>query len=180
MDTAAAKIALRRQMRALRAGLVLAPAASARRLAGVLSGRGLLAGYWPLPAEADPRPAMMAHQGALCLPEVVGPAQPLRFRSWRPGEALREGVFRVMVPEQGAVCVPEVLIVPLLAFDRHGFRLGYGGGFYDRTLAELRRDGRPRAIGLAFAAQEVERVPVDATDMPLDLIVTEAETIIPA
>ena len=172
-----AKAAQRQHMLALRAALALPRDAPGQRLAEVLPQAGTLAGYWPLEGEADPRPAMLAHPGPLCLPEVTARATPLRFRLWRPGEALREGAFRVMVPAQGAVAVPDVLIVPLLAFDRRGYRLGYGGGFYDRTLAALHR---PRAIGLAFAAQEVEEVPAGPTDLPLDLIVTEGEVISPA
>jgi 5-formyltetrahydrofolate cyclo-ligase len=84
-----------------------------------------------------------------------------------------EGEFGALIPESGDWLVPEVLVVPLLAFDRRGYRLGYGGGFYDRTLELLRAMGPVKAIGFAFAAQEIDRVPTEATDQPLDLIVTE-------
>ena len=177
------KAALRRRARAARAALATPPGVPGRRLAQVLAGLGpsgrVLAGYWPLASEADPRPAMEAHAGPLCLPVVEGPGRPLVFRRWDPGAPLRAGAFGVMEPVGAEVCLPGVLIVPLLAFDRRGRRLGYGGGFYDRTLAQLRaRSGaRIEAIGLAFAAQEVDLVPSEPTDLPLDLIVTEAEAI---
>ena len=90
------------------------------------------------------------------------------------------GTFGALVPAKGDWIVPEVLIVPLLAFDRRGYRLGYGGGYYDRTLEVLRARGPVTAIGFAFAAQEVDEVPIEATDQPLDLIVTERGIIRPA
>jgi 5-formyltetrahydrofolate cyclo-ligase len=86
---------------------------------------------------------------------------------------LVEGVFKAMIPEDGAWVEPSVLIVPLLAFDARGYRLGYGGGFYDRTLEGLRARGPVLAVGFAFAAQEVAEVPTDATDQRLDAVVTE-------
>ena len=178
----AEKAALRRRMEALRAGLGVDPEAPARRLAGLLAleaGR-VLSGYWPMRGEADPRPAMAAHAGPVCLPVVAGRGLPLRFRAWAPGAPLVAGGYGAMVPEpEAAEVVPEVLIVPLLAFDRQGFRLGYGGGFYDRTLAALRAAGPCRAIGLAFAGQEVAAVPRGATDLALDLVVTEAGVVTP-
>ncbi|MGI1662708.1 5-formyltetrahydrofolate cyclo-ligase [Palleronia sp. KMU-117] len=135
-----------------------------------------LSGYLPIRSEADPTPAMtaMARHGPVGVPEVVGRGLPLRFRRWTPGAVLEEGVFGVMVPKDAAEVVPSVLIVPMLAFDARGYRLGYGGGFYDRTLAALREAGDVFALGLAFAAQEVDALPVEATDQPLDAIVTEA------
>lgn len=180
-ELAAAKAALRSACKARREALEVDREAPARRLAGLLAAhRGrVLSGYWPLGAEADPRPAMRAHAGPLCLPVVLGRGRALGFRAWAPGEALVPGAFGAMVPEAGGEVVPEVLIVPLLAFDRAGQRLGYGGGFYDRTLAGLRAQGPRLAIGLAFAAQEVASVPCEATDAPLDLIVTEAGVIVP-
>jgi 5-formyltetrahydrofolate cyclo-ligase len=132
-----------------------------------------LAGYMPMRTEIDPLPAMAAHPGPVGLPVVLSRGQPLRFREWTPGAALVTGEFGVQVPAEGAWIDPDVVIVPLLAFDRRGFRLGYGGGFYDRTLEALRAR-RPRlAIGFAFAAQEVPAVPVEPTDQRLDLILTE-------
>lgn len=140
--------------------------------------------FWSMGSELDTRPLMqtLADRGTVVgLPVVVAKATPLVFRRWRPGMAMVPAVHDIPVPPEDAeVVVPEVLIVPLLAFDRQGYRVGYGGGFYDRTLAALReRNGATTAIGFAFAAQEVEAVPRDAFDQRLDLIVTEAETITP-
>lgn len=176
-DIAAQKAALRRRARAARAALGTPAEAPGQRLAQWLGGRGgVLAGYWPLAAEADPRPAMAAHGGAVCLPVVEGQGRPLAFRRWQAGARLRAGAFGVMEPVGEEALQPDIVIVPLLAFDRAGMRLGYGGGFYDRTLAGLR--GRAQAIGLGFAAQEVAAVPCEATDAALDMIVTEAEVIV--
>jgi 5-formyltetrahydrofolate cyclo-ligase len=117
--------------------------------------------------------AALSRHGPVGVPEVVGRGKPLRFRLWTPDAPARGGSLRRHASEGRAGMVPEVLIVPMLAFDASGFRLGYGGGFYDRTLAALRAAGSVTAIGLAFAAQEVDALPVDATDQPLDAIVTE-------
>jgi 5-formyltetrahydrofolate cyclo-ligase len=181
-DIRAAKAALRRAAEARRAALGVDPEAPARRLMPLLAAEAgrVLAGYWPMRGEADPRPALAAHAGPVCLPVVAGRGRPLLFRAWAPGEALVPGAFGTAVPDGGAVTTPEVLIVPLLAFDRRGFRLGYGGGFYDRTLAALRAAGRCRAIGLAFAGQEMAALPHAEGDAALDLIVTEAGVIVPA
>jgi 5-formyltetrahydrofolate cyclo-ligase len=134
-----------------------------------------LSGYLPIRTEADPRPAMAhaARLGPVGVPMVMGSGLPLTFRSWTPQSALVEATFGVQVPQDTAEMVPEVLIVPMLAFDDRGYRLGYGGGFYDRTLERLRAAGPVLAIGFAFAAQRVDRLPIEATDQPLDLIVTE-------
>jgi len=155
--------------------------AGAQRLAEVLRGwRGIpVSGYLPIRTEIDPRPAMAeaAEHGVVAVPVIVGPGKPLQFSRWTPDCALHEGPFRAMVPEVDDFIEPEVLIVPLVAFDRDGGRLGYGGGFYDRTL-ELLRSRRPTlAIGYAYAAQEAEALPVEATDQPLDMVVTDAEVI---
>lgn len=138
-----------------------------------------LAGYMPIRTEIDPRPAMAAHFGPVAVPVIEGAGLPLRFHRWTPGCAMVEGAFGAHVPAVAEDVTPRVLIVPLLAFDRRGFRLGYGGGFYDRTLERLRTAGPVTAIGFAFAAQEIEEVPTEPTDAALDLIVTDAETIVP-
>lgn len=132
-----------------------------------------LAGYMPIRTEIDPRPAMTAHRGPVAVPVVEAPGAPLRFRHWTPVAAMEPGAFGAPVPAGGDWLEPEVLIVPLLAFDAMGYRLGYGGGFYDRTLEGLRTRGPVTAIGLAFAAQAQPEVPREPTDQPLDLIVTE-------
>lgn len=133
----------------------------------------VLAGYMAMRTEIDPAAAMIAHQGPVCVPVIQGPGQPLRFREWTPGCAMTPGEFGAAIPAEGAWLEPEILIVPLVAFDRRGFRLGYGGGFYDRTLEGLRARRPTLAVGFAFAAQEMPQVPIEPTDQPLDAIVTE-------
>lgn len=148
---------------------------AAEILADYLAGQQgrVLAGYMPMRTEIDPLPAMAAHQGPVGVPVIVAKAAPLRFREWSPGCRLVEGAFRARIPEEGGWVEPEVLIVPMLAFDARGYRLGYGGGFYDRTLEQLRAQGPVLAVGFAFAAQEVAKVPTDAFDQRLDAVVTE-------
>ncbi|MCW5751048.1 MAG: 5-formyltetrahydrofolate cyclo-ligase [Alphaproteobacteria bacterium] len=179
------KTALRQRARAVRAAIPPAGAAVAARAVArhfcaslALAGGAVFAGYWPLADELDPRPLMelLAERGArLALPGAARPGQPLAFHAYRWGDLLRPGPFGVMIPAEGVpVLLPDMVLVPLLAFDRQGGRLGYGGGFYDRTLEALRR-ARPAlvAVGLAFAAQEVACLPHEAGDQRLDWIVTE-------
>lgn len=139
----------------------------------------VVAGYWPFRTEIDPRPLMraLAERGArLALPRTPPKGSPagLSFHLWDEAEALAPGGFGVHEPRADAPPVePDLVLVPLLAFDRTGARLGYGAGHYDRTLPALRARPGFRAIGLAFAAQEVDRLPAEAHDAPLDGIVTE-------
>lgn len=110
----------------------------------------------------------------LCLPVIARKAAPLVFRSWKPGQPLVDRPFGLKEPPEGAEDVePDLLFVPLAAFDAEGRRVGYGGGFYDRTLEKLRAGGPAYAVGLAFAAQEVACVPVAAHDQPIDGVLTE-------
>lgn len=148
---------------------------AARHLAGLLAPHAgkVLSGYMPMRTEIDPLPAMAGFEGRVCVPVVPGKAVPLQFREWSPGCEMVDGPFGARVPAGGEWLVPQVLIVPLLAWDRRGFRLGYGGGYYDRTLAGLRAAGRCVAVGYAFAAQEVPEVPIDENDQRLDHMVTE-------
>ena len=132
-----------------------------------------LAGYMAMRTEIDPLAAMTAHQGPVCVPVIVANGQPLKFREWSPGCRMEMGAFGAEIPAEGAWIEPEVLIVPLVGFDARGYRLGYGGGFYDRTLEALRALRPTRAVGFAFAAQEIDTVPIDKTDQRLDAIVTE-------
>lgn len=145
-------------------------------LADFLAGHGekVLAGYMPMRTEIDPLPAMAAHQGPVGVPVILGPAQALKFREWTPGCAMEEGAFKAFIPVEGAWVEPEVVIVPLVAFDGRGYRLGYGGGFYDRTLEGLRLKRPTIAVGFAFDAQEMNEVPIEETDQKLDFIVTES------
>ncbi|MEO3434228.1 5-formyltetrahydrofolate cyclo-ligase [Inquilinus sp. CAU 1745] len=144
----------------------------------------VIAGYVPIRDELDPNPLLdaLASAGATCcLPVTLGRGQPLRFRLWRPGEALVPGLFGVPAPaEEAAEVAPTLVLVPMLGFDRKGHRLGYGAGFYDRTLDRLRRHGRVLAIGLAYAGQELPLIPADPHDQPLDWIVTEREAFKPS
>jgi 5-formyltetrahydrofolate cyclo-ligase len=136
-----------------------------------------VAGYLPFREEADPRTLMraLAVAGhALALPCVVGRAMPLQFRLWREGDPTQ--LSRHGVPEPGRdrpEIIPGAILVPLLAFDAGGFRLGYGGGYYDRTLAQLRANGPVLAIGVSYAGQEMAALPHEAHDQRLDLMVTE-------
>lgn len=179
MDKSAARTAaFARRKAAHRSG-----AATAGYLSEVLAGyRGVpLAGYMAMRTEIDPTPAMeeAAAHGPVGVPVIIGAGQPLRFRKWEPDCSLIEGAFGAMIPENGAWMTPQVVIVPLVAFDRSGGRLGYGGGFYDRTLEKLRAAQPTMAIGFAYAVQEDENLPLEPTDQPLDLIVTEHGIITP-
>ncbi|MEN8892250.1 5-formyltetrahydrofolate cyclo-ligase [Planktotalea arctica] len=160
-----------------------AHAAQSSYLSEVLAGyRGVpLAGYAPMRTEIDPLPAMAeaAAHGPVGMPVIKAKATPLDFREWSPGCAMVEGTFGAFIPAHGEWIEPEIVIVPLVAFDRSGGRLGYGGGFYDRTLERLRARRATLAIGFAFAAQEAQGLPLEPTDQPLDLIITEAGIITP-
>ncbi len=152
-------------------------AVSALEFVGTLGAESVVSAYLPMRTEIDPRPAMLALHGRghrICLPVIDGPALPLKFRHWTPGCPLQAGPFGAPVPVGGDWLVPDVLLVPLLAFDLRLYRLGYGGGYYDRTLAWLRRQRPVAAAGFAYAGQQVIGVPVDEFDQQLDAVITEA------
>ncbi|MEM6897430.1 MAG: 5-formyltetrahydrofolate cyclo-ligase, partial [Pseudomonadota bacterium] len=154
---------------------------TSQHLSAVLSehaGR-TVAGYMPIGTEIDPRPAMAmaAGQGPVAIPVIEAAAKPLKFARWTPAMPLVPGAFKALIPADPVFITPDVLIVPLVAFDRSGARLGYGGGFYDRTLAMLRAAQPTLAIGFAFAEQEAAALPTEPTDEPLDLIITDREVI---
>ena len=136
----------------------------------------VVSAYYPIRDELDPLPllAHLAEQGAeICLPVMLFEERKLMFRRWRPGEPLEARQFGVPEPGDAAPrLVPDILFVPMLAFDAAGNRLGYGAGFYDRTLAELRAARAVTALGLAFDEQEVTAVPHDAYDQRLDGVLT--------
>lgn len=153
--------------------------AANHRLSGFLAAhfgpacaKTVLAGYMPMRTELDPLPAMRAHPGPVCVPLVPGAAQPLVFHRWAPDMPMVEGAFGAHVPARADALVPQALIVPMLGFDRRGYRLGYGGGFYDRTLQRLRAQGRCLAIGFAFDVQELDELPIDEYDQRLDVMIT--------
>ncbi len=181
-DLAAIKDAARKAAFARRKPLFeSAIAAQAGYLSEVLAGyRGVpLSGFMPIRTEIDPVPAMVeacAH-GPVGVPVIIRAGQPLKFSRWTPDTEMKAGAFGAMIPQVEDFFEPEILIVPLLAFNRSGGRLGYGGGFYDRTLELLRAKRATLAIGFAFAGQEVEDLPLEATDQPLDMIVTEVGVI---
>lgn len=137
----------------------------------------VVSGYAPIRDEIDVFPllAVLASAGHRCaLPVVTGPKDPLIFREWQPGAPLTEAAFGVSIPPSTAAeVVPDVLLVPMLAFDSGCRRIGYGAGFYDRTLSGLKAGGQVMAVGVAYADQQVDAVPVDQFDQILDLVVTE-------
>ena len=141
----------------------------------------VVAGYMPIRGEIDPRPLMqaLAARGArLALPAIVAPDQPLMFRAWHLDARLASGPFGTSHPEDDAQdVVPDIVLVPLAAFDRRGHRIGYGGGYYDRTLQKLRAASTIVAAGVAFAVQEVETIPASHHDALLDIVLTDIETI---
>ena len=169
--------ALARRSRAAEAAGPKAALLIARRLLGdfVFMKGAIIAGYAAIGSEADPFPLMAALSGQghpLCLPRTAG--EELTFRSWKPGEPLTPGKMNVPEPALSAKeRRPDLLIVPLLAFDNDGYRLGYGAGYYDRYLSEHRRKRSIRAIGIAYAGQHVEKLPHEPHDEPLDAVVTE-------
>jgi len=146
----------------------------------LLQGFPLLGGlvvsfYWPFKGEVDPRVAVLRlrERGArAALPVVVEKKAPLRFQEWWPGCVTRPGVFDLPVPVEGAVVVPEAVLVPPVGFGARGYRLGYGGGYFDRTLAAL--SPRPIAIALAREVSRIETIHPQPHDVPMDFIVTEA------
>ena len=138
----------------------------------------IVAGYAPIRSEIDPVPLMksLAARGAvLAMPAIAARNAALLFRAWKPGEALVRGAFGIAEPPATLTdVVPDIVLVPLAAFDRAGHRIGYGAGYYDRTLAQLRESKPITAVGLAFAVQEIPQVPALAHDARLDYVLTEA------
>ena len=141
----------------------------------------IVSGFAPMKSEINPLPLMrkLSDAGAkLALPVVAGKGKPLTMRAWNFGEPLGAGVWGIREPKPEAAEVePDILIVPLLAFDRSGHRIGYGAGYYDLTIAALRAKKPIVAVGIAFAAQEIETVPITPRDARLDLVLTEREVI---
>jgi 5-formyltetrahydrofolate cyclo-ligase len=182
-----AKAGLRLKAHATRAAIPNSGRADAARAAArhffeavPLAPGQIVAGYWRIKDEMDCQPILVQLMDSLqpvCLPVVVGDEQPLELRLWEQGTPLYEAGFGTLAPSELAPRVePDVIIMPLLGFDRRGTRLGYGGGYYDRTLERLSK--RPRLVGLAFAAQQLATVPREPHDVPLDIVVTE-EGVIP-
>ena len=139
----------------------------------------IVSGYSPIRGELDPVPLMrqLAERGAqLALPAVMARGKSLAFRAWSPSDRLMLGPLGILEPSPAAAeMIPDIMLVPLAAFDRAGHRIGYGAGHYDFTLAHLRKIKLITAIGLAFAAQEIEAVPALSHDVALDYVLTETE-----
>lgn len=185
-DIMAAKAAARRAGLAARDGadadararLAARLVSDGLRLATALEADEAVSLFVAMRSEPDLEPlarALHAQGRATCLPVMQRKGKPLLFRRWAPGQALAQARFGVREPSPEAPLeVPALVFVPLAAFDRAGGRVGYGGGFYDRTLAQLRATRRVVAVGVAFAAQEVDRVPREITDEKLDMILTES------
>jgi 5-formyltetrahydrofolate cyclo-ligase len=136
---------------------------------------GLIGFYWPIRGEIGLHPLIhrLVEQGAgAALPAVVEKGRPLEFRAWRPGDRLERGFWNIPIPAERRVVQPTVLLVPLVGFDARGYRLGYGGGYYDRTLAAM--TPRPRAIGVGYELGRLETIHPQPHDVPMDAIVTEA------
>ena len=170
-------------MRTRRRDLAVLHPDAAERAAGHLPLQDLppfavVAGYHALGAELSPWPALRRLQAAgarIAMPVAPEPHAPLLFRAFAEDQPLEPDAARIPSPTAAAeALIPDLVIAPLIAFDRAGYRLGQGGGYYDRTLAALRGGGRLFVIGLAYAGQEVDRIPKSAHDQPLDAILTES------
>jgi 5-formyltetrahydrofolate cyclo-ligase len=181
-ETEAAKALLRKRAHAKREAILPAARAEASQAAaqhffdGISLRPGeIVAAYWPIRDELDCQPIMIKLMDAMqpvCLPLVLGPDEPLDLRLWEEGAPLYPSGFGTLAPSELAPLVePDIVLMPLLGFDKRGTRLGYGGGYYDRTLAVMRKT--PRLIGLAFDCQEIDEIPREFHDVPLDAVVTE-------
>lgn len=168
----AERLAVPREERARRNAVITA------RIGEVLPGLAekRIGFYWPFKGEYDPRPLVrsLRERGArLALPVVVEKARPMRFREWWPHMRMVPGIWNIPVPDEGEWVEPEALLVPLLGFDRQGYRLGYGGGYYDRTLAAMA--AKPLAVGLGFEQSRLPTIHPQPHDIPMDLIITERQ-----
>ena len=139
---------------------------------------GVVGCYWPVRGEYDPRELMRLLHGRgmrLALPMVAERAKPLVFRTWRPGDKLAPGLWNIPVPAAGDPVSPDALLVPLVGFDRRGYRLGYGGGYYDRTLSAYA--AKPLAVGVGFESAGIATIFPQPHDVPMDLIVTQGRIV---
>ncbi len=176
------KTELRKSLRARRAQLAHAHPDFARDVAEHVAALGVpdgsvVGGYVAIGDEADPHiilKKLTLQNCTLSFPGVTARDEPLVFHRWTPGQNLQRGAYGIPEPsKEWPLAYPKILFVPLLAFDKHGHRLGYGGGYYDRTLDFLRANSTVRAIGVAYAGQEVVAIPREAHDHPLDAVITE-------
>ena len=185
IDVAAQKIRLRAYSKSKRALLSASATSAAADLAEnfmealTIIGDGSIAGYWPIFSEFDVKPLLQKLSCAgitVSLPAVIPDQKTLVFQSWSKSMQLVKGPYGTLQPVgSSALITPDILMIPLLAFDSAGGRLGYGGGYYDRTLAKLRKEKEVTAVGIAYAGQEINEVPTCSSDQMLDWIVTEAD-----
>jgi 5-formyltetrahydrofolate cyclo-ligase len=153
-------------------------AALTAALGGLVPRGGIVGFYWPIRGEYDARKfvtALLDDGARLALPVVVQKAAPVVFREWRPGAPMVPGVWNIPVPAEDIQVVPETLLIPLVGFDERRYRLGYGGGYYDRTLAAMTR--KPLAIGIGYEFSRLETIYPRPHDIPMSLIVTESRVI---
>lgn len=130
--------------------------------------------YWPFRGEPDLRPwikTLVSHGARAALPAVITKGQPLEFRLWQPGDPLEKGVWNIPVPTQGAIVAPDVIVAPLVGFDAAGYRLGYGGGFYDRTLRAMPHT--PKIIGVGYEISRLPTIYPQWHDVPMDALIVE-------
>ena len=140
---------------------------------GRVSGR-IVSSYWPFRGEPDLRNwaiKVIERGGRIALPVVLRKAEPLEFRVWRPGDPLERGVWNILVPSRGPAVLPDVVIAPVVGFDTANYRLGHGGGYFDRTLAAMPR--MPLRIGIGFATAKIATIYPQPHDIPMDTIVTD-------
>jgi len=131
--------------------------------------------YWPIKQEIDLLPwaneLALREAVTLCLPVVVTPRAPLEYRRWNQGEPLARGIWNIPIPARRDVVSPDLMLAPLVGFDRANYRLGYGGGYFDRTLASLRQ--RPMVIGIGYDFSAMETIFPQTHDIPMDALLTE-------
>ena len=157
-------------------GLDGAANAHLQRVLVSLEGADVVAAYMSIRTEVSPLATMarLCEQGkTVCVPVIQGEGQALKFARWTPGTVMVDGPFGASVPEAADYVVPDVVVTPLVAFDDRGYRLGYGGGFYDRSFEEISAQKPVIAVGFAYDAQRLDEVPTEATDHRLDMMVTE-------
>lgn len=167
----AARLAMAAQERAARADMI---AVGLDRAVGRVSGR-IVAAYWPFRGEPDLRSwtiRVIERGGRIALPVVIRKGWPLEFRIWAPGDPLERGVWNILVPSRGPAVEPDIVVAPVVGFDAANYRLGHGGGFYDRTLAAMRR--RPLTLGVGYETARLATIYPQPHDIALDAIVTDA------
>lgn len=167
----AARLAVPAETRAARGEAIAAGV-----LAEIAAPEGrIVSAYWPFRGEPDFRPLLaeiVARGGRTALPVVVEKGRPLEFHLWQAGEELGRGVWNIPVPAAHRPCLPDIVIAPVVGYDPACYRLGYGGGFFDRTLAAMAK--KPRVIGIGYSAARLSTIYPQMHDIPMDLIVTEA------